>query len=473
MAITITLYSKFQKRVNSTKQPSGDNRPFTVTLKDDTSRYYPVFDLHTGYNISQFNYVEWDGRYYYVKDIIYYRHNSYYLQCEVDVMASWKANIIATTAFVERSASTYNKWLIDPLLPNIQQDSLSYTTVSQIAAFLDSPADISNGTYIVQLAGVNSTNASITPSTQCFVLSASDLATVNKVLMSNSETLSDEINLLFGGQLTNAIIDVKYFPLKYSQVAFQGTSSEMKIGNVSLGTYTALSFGGVRGSIDITFNNEYTDYRAASCVKYFVHLPNVGEIELQPVTIASHPLWTVKYYIDFLAGTITYRIVPRNFSDGNYGDTNCIYSATTNISASIATSTYNANKVGSLYNTVKTGILRMINASILTSAKDIGGQWTIPTDLFSAAQEMGSAGVNNGGYALICDSRVTTRSEYVNTSAQPSSIANTAGRPCYQQVVLSSLSGYVKTIGASVAADAPQEFLDFMNNTLDGGAYIE
>lgn len=92
----ITLYN-LAKRRNSTKQPSkGTN--ITVNLKEGTSYFNPSFILNL--NPTGFNYLSWDNRYYYITNIENTRNGIYTISCELDALATYKSDILGTTAFV-------------------------------------------------------------------------------------------------------------------------------------------------------------------------------------------------------------------------------------------------------------------------------------------------------------------------------------------------------------------------------------
>ncbi|MBQ1507222.1 MAG: hypothetical protein IIZ36_02215, partial [Ruminococcus sp.] len=71
----ITL-GKMRKRPNSTKRTLSDSTTVNnITLKENTSIYSPTFILHT--NPSDYNYVVWGEKYYYIEDKIYVAYELY------------------------------------------------------------------------------------------------------------------------------------------------------------------------------------------------------------------------------------------------------------------------------------------------------------------------------------------------------------------------------------------------------------
>ena len=58
-----------------------------------------------------YTYVEAFGHYYFVTDIVNLDGHRSEVHCTMDPMATYKAGILAYTAFVERSASNFDKFI--------------------------------------------------------------------------------------------------------------------------------------------------------------------------------------------------------------------------------------------------------------------------------------------------------------------------------------------------------------------------
>lgn len=116
---TIYCYSGFKKRKRSTAVPSGTGTSISVTLKDGTSQYYPTFVLSGAY--PSYNYVKWGSFYYYVSDIVQITNNIYEMECKIDPWGTARSDILNSTQFVNRSASSYNIWMKDIEVSNEQR----------------------------------------------------------------------------------------------------------------------------------------------------------------------------------------------------------------------------------------------------------------------------------------------------------------------------------------------------------------
>ena len=113
----IRVFTDFTKIKNSTKQPAGGQQ-IGCFLKDDTSLLRPVFILDTP--IASYTYVQAFGKYYFVSDVVNLDANRCEVHCVLDVLATYKADIVNYPAFVERSAVLFDEYVNDPLLSQKQ-----------------------------------------------------------------------------------------------------------------------------------------------------------------------------------------------------------------------------------------------------------------------------------------------------------------------------------------------------------------
>lgn len=107
----------FEKRINSTKIPSGTATIIPIVLLDSTSVINPTLKLkYTTPNV--FNYVEIPtlGYKYFITDWVS-DHDFWICTCSIDAMGSFRSEIRSSTQYVQRSASEYDPDIIDSLYP--------------------------------------------------------------------------------------------------------------------------------------------------------------------------------------------------------------------------------------------------------------------------------------------------------------------------------------------------------------------
>lgn len=141
--MVIECYSGFQKKPNSTKQPSGGTSK-TVRLKDNCSVLNPVFLLN-GYDLSH-NYVKWGSRYYYIDDIVIVANDLAEYHCSTDALATFKADIGASSQYILRSAAASNGRIVDNYYPAKAQNTHEAVTIT-------SPFDKNNGSFVIGIQG--------------------------------------------------------------------------------------------------------------------------------------------------------------------------------------------------------------------------------------------------------------------------------------------------------------------------------
>lgn len=151
MSFTATFYT-LSKRLDSTKQPNGSGTTYNILLKDNCSILTPDIKLDVGLaaNPGAFNYcyIADFKRYYYVSwewsERLWIGH------CKVDALASWKSNIGSYTAYVARSASSYDGDIVDTYYP-----TKADVTETAVGATTDPSwdTDIDSGQFVIGVMG--------------------------------------------------------------------------------------------------------------------------------------------------------------------------------------------------------------------------------------------------------------------------------------------------------------------------------
>lgn len=431
----------FNKRYNSTKKPNtGEGTEKEVVLKKTTSFYNPTFILST---LGDWNYIRWDSRYYYVDDINLNREGLYEYSCAIDVLATYKSNILNTSAFVLFSTSSYDTSIVDNRLSS-KDDVIVNTTVQSITG-LGSPLYVV--TYIGEQGSSNPTVA----------LTQSQLVTVMNAIQSNAfaELFKDPNNAISkiltdtGSCITSCI----YNPVCVTD----GTKSVVLAGGYS----TGVSGSGVLKNyekyytMNIPFNFGENDFRNRSQFSSLsIYLPGYGWQQLNVDNLIGHTSLVVKVCIDSTVGEITY------FIDN---ETKC----TCNIGSALQVSTTTQGNLGSF---------------VSNAVGAVGSAFTgyIPGAVVSGFNAItslmqnypGSVGGMGGSSSFNAEETIILCMKSHDTNIEPSSMASVCGRPLNQVKTLSSLSGYVQTYNASVGVKNNQ-IAQQINSLLDGGVYLE
>ena len=148
-----TIYAgSVSKRKNSTLQPSL-SASFDVLLKTPTSLHAPTFTISAA--SFPYNYLKWDDRYYFVTDVTAKNNSLFEVSAVVDVLATFKSYILATTAYVLYD-SVSNTELPDNRLP-------MKTTKSVQASTAACPFTPDSGCFILSLTGYINVRAASLP----------------------------------------------------------------------------------------------------------------------------------------------------------------------------------------------------------------------------------------------------------------------------------------------------------------------
>ena len=87
-----------------------------LTLYLDTNVLNPVFKVKTFNNNGNYLYVPSLNRYYYINNYTL-SNQCVYLHCSVDVLMSYKTDILNTTCLISRAENDYNDNIVDTLAP--------------------------------------------------------------------------------------------------------------------------------------------------------------------------------------------------------------------------------------------------------------------------------------------------------------------------------------------------------------------
>lgn len=449
----VTVYRNFNKRKNSTKRPVGGAKR-NVVLLDDVSLYTPIFESQ--YWDYQDNYCLWAGRFYYVTDIVTKRQNLFEVHCEIDPLATWKDDIMNTTAFVTFSTSAFDIGIPDYRLSS---DPITITKSSSVDVF----PKLSEA-YVVTYIGQNSC-----PSVgigdfwldglQKHIMSDKFVQSTRKWYKSfcegeGSDKVDSNVIAMLVGNNANCITSCTYMPKFYGTkahtIVLAGGFDTSAQGKLAEHNYSETY------SINIPWAFPTGDFRnRAQFTSMAVYLPGYGFIALNADNYQGQSSIPVQATLDSFTGEITYLV------DGKAKGT-----CNTGYPVQIGTS-QKGNVVGSL-----TGVAQAVASGY--SGNAIGA---ISSGYNAIRSIMGvdpsSVGSMGGATAFNAYRKIMVLIMSHNTNVDPASVASTIGRPLNAIKNIGSLSGYVQTADVEVPTTAPDEYKTVINDSLNGGMYIE
>lgn len=435
----ITLWD-FSKRVNSTKIPTTQGTVSDVFLKEDTSRFSPVFEINNVDNIP-FNYLKFEDRFYYITNVVCIANDVYQLECSIDVLGTWRGQIASTTGF-----KLYSSVGFDTDIPDTRLSTVSSPTFSTSSGDLYT----NSKRYIINYVTTHPT------------VGGSGLVVVNSF---NAKSIANEIT---NTDLLNALKDLqKSFQSCYDsvisciQVPFDlssGSNVDIYLGDYNIGVKGGIPEDVV--SFDLTLNIpwQFNDWRNRSgYTSLIIYLPAVGYVELNPDDFIGKTFLKVRLSVSGLDGTGAYNIenimrVPVNF--GVYVPMNGLA----------------YNSVGFVGNAVSSLSSALVGDTTGTIASGFNAIKS------STARATGTGGSYSGSACYLApigytSNEVTLTTICHDTTIMPSSINAVQGQPV--NAVGGVTSGYNEFVNASVECNAPNDLKEQINGYLNGGFYYE
>lgn len=512
MSVSITLWSGFSKRRNSTKVPSTTGTSVNVLIKNGTSKESPTFILDASSIGSDWNYCAAFGHYYYIEDIVYSTNDIIELSCVQDVLATYKSAIGNYTAFIERSASASDNKIrntfisAEQTLGTTRKATTSigdYSIVGSYVLRLQGRSGID--TYAGTDAGINNAFANIF-----------DLDTFSSEYndIDNSQIVAgiDQYKkILFASSFnpSSYIASLMWFPF----IIGGGNTSHLYLGFHDAGSVTGLSktaqFSILKSGTVTRPTRVFNDWRDYdnSWSRYTIYLPGVGEVALDASSISNG----LKYemYVDLITGSVTFVLMDSSNAhistlSGNMGVPQQIgfaspVSATmqalaSSISSSgavqspannrteldMAVSKNPGSAVNNLlrnipgYSKVDDFVTGVFNRVKEGTPKALSSVASAGLDFLSVLPQFNSntsvIGIPGNKTILIQQPNIVVSVQTYTPKDNPSAYV---GNPYYTIAKINTVSGYVKCSGASISLDGLASDASDVNAYLNTGFYYE
>lgn len=487
-------FGKTTKQKNSTKVPAISSSTVEIVLKDDTSIINPTFRIRTEYGgmaspeqLFEYNYCYCSSfkRYYYITNIVAITSKVFDIYCAVDVLATFRDDILQTKAFVTYAQSKYNTAISDRRLP-ITCRSFQRSSTTDIF-FTDD-----DGSFALTLAAESSTGN--TGAAQTYILDKGQMAEVASNLYSQ-QFFTSVIK-----ELTNpldAIISCKWTPIQ-PNYASDGGSTSISISGFAIGSGRPakrtlvtrmrvdpyvhfFSKAYVNGQLIETYA-DYRNYEPYS--EYAIHLPGVG---LQMINMRNlcgkgnaKPAFTIEMSCSPCTGDITYSILRANDSEDSRDYGSNVMSLTGNFGVDVPVGVRNTGYLSAIANLVASAGSQAISSQLGAA----GGAMATSYNINSAMSALSavdtyfttSSSVHGalGGWSSGKDHnniiKVITR--VFEISDNPGDIASTIGRPLFATNTLSSMQGLVICSGAYVKTWGTETEINTIEQLLNGGGVI-
>lgn len=470
--MNLTLY-KFNKRPNSTAIPSVLT-PSTVFsscyMKSASSVINPVITMAKGLDPNGFNYAYIDEfkRYYFIDDIAY-GLGVWEISLSIDVLASHRASILASSQYVRRAQSSYDRNIIDSIYP-LKASHTSTTSVpsGNVIRKSDSQPRLSyfsraynTGYFILAITGSNGTGINYV---------AMDYASFNTFMSNMLSTVPNDMS-----DVSNGIAKQFYDPIRYINSCFWfpdfpsgNSSSDLNIGGYTVScTYWSISNPVETYTIDVDIpkHPDAATYPYLQTEPYSVYnlvFEPFGTIPIDSTKIYGATKLTLEWTVDYGNGFGKLWI---------YNGSLLLDTIDTQMAVSIPVAQITTDVIGGV-------------SSVLSGAAGVLGA-AASGDLLGAANSLfGGIGSFRDSMRPMISSTGAAGSFIIYTTGAPQLIGNFYyqvdrdpahyGEPLCQYQTLSSLSGFVLCDNASYDGDAVVgSEREMIESFLNSGVFVE
>lgn len=454
--MTLKLWALFEKRNNSTKQPSGNGTELNVRLKEGTSYLHPVFILNS--DNAGYNYCYFRGRYYFIDDIISIGNGLSEYHCSVDVLATWKAQIGLSRQYILRAGSTYNPNIIDNYYPALASSTTSKYPLNTIHNGI-----VTTGYYVIGVIGKNASVAS--GAVNYYALSDSDMRSLLNFMfnISGYDIDPDEISQ----DLQKALIN----PFQYivSAIWLPGTIPTGTPAHIHFGWWESSTTGHLLSESDRNEHHSmvlnFLPYRHpkaltqglnylsfAPFTKMMLDCYMFGTIPLDPVCFSTYA-GNIIINIDRFTGIG--ELVLQSASGA------VVYKATAQMGVPVQLAQLTQNLASSVISGVE-------GAIALAQGRIASGTSGIVSAIESAVPQMATTGSNGSTIAYnIIPSITFIHYDIVATDKSH------FGAPLCQNKQILELAGYIMCEDADVDIPGTSEEKNQINAYMDGGFFYE
>lgn len=492
-----TIYfGSVSKRKNSTLQPTLSSS-YDCIIKQPCSIDNPTFVIQDSSFSMAFNYAKWDNTYYFIDSIVSVRNDIWEVSCVIDVLATYKTEILASTQYVCYSSIAGNTWLADTRIPVLKSTTVSKATAS-MGIFN------TNGFYVLSVVGKTGCETfCVNKSTLTGLISEiqnwqddgiNNIVNNLPSAPSGSPTAEDALDTLSGiliglqeastrtGFIGNAFSNAPacirsciWVPFNLSD--FSGGSHSIWLGNYDT-TKAGFELNGTptTGSVSVNIPWHFSDWRRGYCEDVYLYLPLVGMVGLSSDSLTHASSITVKYSATGTDGTVCYQVISGNEIIGSYGG---------QCSANYPIGINQQASAGEVVTSVANGASKMVNAAINSSVSPIsaaavaggvaieGVKAGYETLNIANSTHLSCIGGIGGGAGVGLDLSITCYTVAHDTVVAPADMKDTMGLPTMKAMALSTLTGYCQCANAHVAAPAMGAELDAIDLYLNSGFYIE
>lgn len=456
----------FDKRTNSMKNPIESGLAPLETdclFKEETSIENPVLELNTtALNIYIYNYAYLVdiGRFYWIDEVISISNSVLELHCSIDVLSTFKTQILEHSAYVLYSSSNFDDYLVDTRVPMANQFGVTHDEDETI--FTDYDLDC---TVVFATIGSAETDEGVYGGYNFYVVKENDWTRFLGKL-TNDDGIWQDIKNYFN-DVANGIIFARRYPIQLTEYNIFDPEP-VKIAKVEV-PFIANRLGDTYihpTPIELTIPNypsNFTCWEPFS--KYMAYFPFIGCVDLPACEFGKDVL--IDYVINLTTGMMNVNICNRNKRNAfatyttECGEMLPIVTNQTNISSAISAGT----------GAVGWGAGAAIAASSVMGITAIMMASTALTSSLTTSSKQ--HGMFGGGRAEKLNTKAVVFHWTRHHSMSISELSELYGRPLGRVVLLSTLTGYCQTQEFHFEGNLHKNIIDKIEELMNGGVYIE
>lgn len=475
--MNVSFYN-FSKKSNSTAQPPASALITTLAcnLKDGCTVTSPQIRVAWAANnmLPTYAYIPDWGRYYFVRDIEY-AGSALIIRLEVDPLASYKAQIGASTQYILRSAAAFNTMMQDSLYPTEAEPDIR--VVTQNTPF------IGGGTYILGVIGRGSGGVgqpkglvyyAMTPAQ---MLAFCDWCNSWGAAQTFGDAFAQAINTTIdtiAGQLLHIFDYVRtafWVPLIITDVA-SGSA-----GAVVIGGYTIPASSGVTAYGVTNFNKIYAGANnicafylpghpqesalgrwtnSAPFSQHYIDVPYLGEIPLDSAQFTAGDAAIVQADVSMVDGSAQFYVLLERD-----GEQHMIARYQSQLGVPIPINVVRSDAVGAAGNVIS-GVASALTGNFLGAASGIANA------ISSAIPQPQSIGGLSGYHVYHLEATLVSKRWMITGTDNANH-----GRPLCERRQISGLPGYIQTSGAALALAATDAERNAVTAQMDAGFFYE
>lgn len=470
MASIQATFWTFAKRENSTKAPTDGGVAQSIVLKDATDLLNPVIELHLAeafrYN---YCYIDFTGRYYFIKSFDSIAKDTYTANLECDVLASWISEVRGQSVYASMSSYGYDDLLDDGRIYSMPPTKAQQIEYAKSFNILQANTPTVETTY--QFMSAMTRNGNLNGVDVMFGLGNS-LATMFLESCADENWLQQILNGINGVSPLDYVNEMWWSPL-IPQNCHSVATKDTKIFDIEIEDVTVIDSPTVKKhhtTIDVP-KPSYTDFRYSErFVKYYLQIPYMGVKQIPTELLRDRSAIEVCYAGDCLTGQM---VISPKVNKINLGMFATSLKAPLSLSRQV-TQVAQMIKQGAIGAGLGAAAFKALGANPLMGALAVGTKMAFTRGIGDMPQ-MDDVSATNGSIAAIGCQQTAGDLALVmiesDSNINPASLAAIAGRPTEKVVTIQN--GYIQTHGASVAfSGSPEEIRQF-NSLLNGGIYVE